>query len=173
MSDKILVPTLGESVTEATVAKWLKTQGEKVSVDLSTLENREFDESSITRGENEFSYTLPNSGTLITYKLLTHKDEMAIDAELRGLKKINKNASPDVSTRMKHMILSVNGDDEKKTIREFVDTYFLASDARSFRKHVQAIQPDVNLETQVELNDGVEDVTLPIGVTFFWPDTTV
>jgi hypothetical protein len=148
-------------------------KGEKVSVDLSTLENREFDESSITRGENEFSYTLPNSGTLITYKLLTHKDEMAIDAELRGLKKINKNASPDVSTRMKHMILSVNGDDEKKTIREFVDTYFLASDARSFRKHVQAIQPDVNLETQVELNDGVEDVTLPIGVTFFWPDATV
>ena len=56
-------------------------KGEKVSVDLSTLENREFDESSITRGENEFSYTLPNSGTLITYKLLTHKDEMAIDAE--------------------------------------------------------------------------------------------
>ena len=148
-------------------------KGEKVSVDLSTLENREFDESSITRGENEFSYTLPNSGTLITYKLLTHKDEMAIDAELRGLKKINKNASPDVSTRMKHMILSVNGDDEKKTIREFVDTYFLASDARLFRKHVQAIQPDVNLETQVELNDGVEDVTLPIGVTFFWPDATV
>ncbi len=148
-------------------------KGEKVSVDLSTLENREFDESSITRGENEFSYTLPNSGTLITYKLLTHKDEMAIDAELRGLKKINKNSSPDVSTRMKHMILSVNGDDEKKTIREFVDTYFLASDARSFRKHVQAIQPDVNLETQVELNDGVEDVTLPIGVTFFWPDATV
>ena len=31
MSNKILVPTLGESVTEATVAKWLKVQGEQVS----------------------------------------------------------------------------------------------------------------------------------------------
>ena len=30
MSDKIIVPTLGESVTEATVSKWLKNQGEKV-----------------------------------------------------------------------------------------------------------------------------------------------
>ena len=33
MSDKIIVPALGESVTEATVSKWLKNQGEKVSAD--------------------------------------------------------------------------------------------------------------------------------------------
>jgi 2-oxoglutarate dehydrogenase E2 component (dihydrolipoamide succinyltransferase) len=38
MSDKILVPTLGESVTEATVSKWLKTQGEKVSADEPIVE---------------------------------------------------------------------------------------------------------------------------------------
>ena len=31
MSEKIVVPTLGESVTEATVAKWLKKKGDKVS----------------------------------------------------------------------------------------------------------------------------------------------
>ena len=29
MSEKITVPTLGESVTEATVSKWLKSQGEQ------------------------------------------------------------------------------------------------------------------------------------------------
>ena len=33
MSEKILVPTLGESVTEATVSKWLKNQGENVAAD--------------------------------------------------------------------------------------------------------------------------------------------
>ena len=38
MSDKIIVPTLGESVTEATVSKWLKSQGEKVSVDEAIVE---------------------------------------------------------------------------------------------------------------------------------------
>tara|TARA_Y100000996_G_scaffold379094_1_gene332156 strand:- start:598 stop:1923 length:1326 start_codon:yes stop_codon:yes gene_type:complete len=38
MSDKILVPTLGESVTEATVSKWLKNQGEKVSTDEPLVE---------------------------------------------------------------------------------------------------------------------------------------
>ncbi len=38
MSDKILVPTLGESVTEATVSKWLKSQGEKVLADEPIVE---------------------------------------------------------------------------------------------------------------------------------------
>ena len=38
MSDKIIVPTLGESVTEATVSRWLKNQGEKVSADEPIVE---------------------------------------------------------------------------------------------------------------------------------------
>ncbi len=38
MEEKITVPTLGESVTEATVSKWLKTKGEKVSADEPLVE---------------------------------------------------------------------------------------------------------------------------------------
>ena len=38
MAEKITVPTLGESVTEATVSKWLKSQGEEVSVDEPLVE---------------------------------------------------------------------------------------------------------------------------------------
>ena len=38
MAEKIIVPTLGESVTEATVSKWLKSQGEKVSADEPLVE---------------------------------------------------------------------------------------------------------------------------------------
>ena len=38
MAEKITVPTLGESITEATVSKWLKTQGEKVSADEPLVE---------------------------------------------------------------------------------------------------------------------------------------
>ena len=148
-------------------------KGERVTVDLSSLDNKPFDETSISQGQNEFTYTLPASGAVITYKLLTHKDEMAIEAELRGLKKLNKNASPDVSTRLKHMIISVNGDSERKTVREFVDTYFLAQDARSFRKHVADQQPDVNLTAQVDLMAGVEDIEIPITVNFFWPDASI
>ena len=38
MAQKITVPTLGESVTEATVSKWLKSKGEKVSADEPLVE---------------------------------------------------------------------------------------------------------------------------------------
>jgi 2-oxoglutarate dehydrogenase E2 component (dihydrolipoamide succinyltransferase) len=38
MSERILVPVLGESVTEATVAKWLKNEGDKVSADEAIVE---------------------------------------------------------------------------------------------------------------------------------------
>ena len=38
MAEKITVPALGESVTEATVSKWLKSQGDKVSADEPLVE---------------------------------------------------------------------------------------------------------------------------------------
>ena len=38
MSESILVPVLGESITEATVAKWLKNEGDKVNVDEPLVE---------------------------------------------------------------------------------------------------------------------------------------
>ncbi len=38
MSEKILVPALGESITEATVSKWLKSEGEAVDVDEPIVE---------------------------------------------------------------------------------------------------------------------------------------
>ena len=38
MIEKILVPALGESITEATVSKWLKSEGEEVEVDEPIVE---------------------------------------------------------------------------------------------------------------------------------------
>ena len=140
-------------------------------VDLSQLDSKEVNEKNFTKGKNEFSFTLPTSGTLITYKLLTHGDDKKINSEIKGLKKLNKLASPELSTRLKHMILSVNGDTEKKLVREFVDNYFLAKDSRAFREHIKATQPDINLKFEIEGPDGdVKDIDIPIGITFFWPD---
>ena len=38
MSEKIVVPVLGESITEATVSKWLKKEGDTVKVDEPIVE---------------------------------------------------------------------------------------------------------------------------------------
>jgi hypothetical protein len=142
-------------------------KGKEHTINLSELENKPFDTSSVEKGKNEFSFILPHSNTSITYKILTGHDEAKIDAELKGLKKINPNSSPEASTRLKYTITSVNGETELKQIRDFVDNYFLARDTKAFREHLRATQPDVDLN--VVLDNG-EEVVVPIGLTFFWPD---
>ena len=140
--------------------------GESYDVDLSTLENKEIDESLLSEG-NKFFYTLPNSNIDITFKILDGHDETKIEKEIQGLKKINKNASPELSTRLKYIITSINGDSESRTIRNFVENNFLARDSRSLRNHIKEVQPDVDL---TYITDSNEEITIPIGISFFWPD---
>jgi hypothetical protein len=142
--------------------------GEAQLVDLSLLENKELDQNLFKSRTNDFPFTLPNSGTEVTFNFLTHKDEQDISRELEGLKKVNKDSSPELTTRLKYLITSVDGEREKKDIREFIDNYLLAMDSRALREHVKEIQPDVDLTF---FPDGYESgVNIPIGVNFFWPD---
>jgi hypothetical protein len=141
--------------------------GGEITIDLSKVENKSFDESQFTKGINEFSYTLPHSNNKITYKILTGNDETNIDKEIEGLKKINKDFSPELSTRLKYMITSVEGNRDNKSIREFVDNFLLAKDSRALREHIKKTQPDVNLTF---ITDSGVEVAIPIGINFFWPD---
>jgi hypothetical protein len=142
--------------------------GESHTVDLSTIESKPLHPTVETRKKNDFEFVLPESGNRVTFRFLTHKNEQEINRELEGLKKINKDNSPDLSTRMKHIITSVEGSSEKKDIREFVDNYLLAKDSRALREYIKELQPDVDL-TFFPSEDGV-GVNIPIGVNFFWPD---
>ena len=145
--------------------------GEDIVVDLSKFDNKEIDPI-IEEGKNEFEFKLPKTDNLVKFKLLTHKDQKNIDSELAGLKKLNKDDSSGSTTRLKYLITGVNGTTEQKDIREFVDKYLLASDARALRSFYAKIQPDVNMTfTYTDEEGGEEEVDLPIGLDFFWPDT--
>jgi hypothetical protein len=144
-----------------------ETNGRVYQVDLTTLKDKELPEDINYENGNNFNFTLPSTKDEITFKLLTHSDELAIEQELKGLKKINPNGSPELSTRLKYIITSVNGDAEKKTIREFVDNELLARDSRALRQEVKRISPDINLT--IKGDDG-EDIAIPINLNFFWPD---
>jgi len=152
-----------------------KYNDEEVTVDLTTLESRYLDESNlIEKGTNKFKFTMPSSNTEVEFKLLTGKDDVAVKQEIKGIQKLNKLSNPELSTRLKYMILSVNGDTEKKTIRDYVDNYCLARDSRALREYIRSFQPDVDLTFTYESTDGIEEgVTLPMTVTFFWPDAEV
>jgi hypothetical protein len=144
-------------------------QIEDFTIDLTTLEDKNLNSEDLKEeGINEFEYELPHSKMLITYKILTHGDEKKIDKEIQGLQKINKETTPEISTRLKYIITSVDGDREKKSIREFVDKYMLARDSRSLREEIRRVSPDVNLKY---FGEGAEEgINIPINLNFFWPD---
>lgn len=145
--------------------------GTEQEIDLASLENKFLDETLYVRGKNSFEYELPHTKNKITFKLLTGHDEKKIDSELKGLKKISKSTSADVTTRLAHTIIAVNGSSERKDIREFVNNYFLAKDVREFRKHYSHIAPDVDMDVVLTNAEGEsETVKLPIELGFFWPD---
>ena len=145
----------------------ISVKGQTYTLDMSTLENKEIKDSDYTAGKNEFNFTTPSTNTILTYQLATGKLEKQIEREIAGLKKLNKEGSADLTTRLKYLITSVNGSEEKKDIRDFVDNHFLARDSRAFREHVSSTQPDVNL---TYILDNGEEVVVPIGLNFFWPD---
>ena len=148
--------------------------GEEINIDLTTIKDKQLDESLIVDGKNEFSFTLPTSKKEVTFKFLTHGDEQKITRELKGLKRLNKNASNDLSTRMKYVITSIDNDFETKTIREFVDNEFLARDARELRNHISKIQPSVDLSYDYEDQRGnIKTIDIPVGINFFWPDASI
>tara|TARA_R110000787_G_scaffold51080_1_gene121206 strand:- start:874 stop:1620 length:747 start_codon:yes stop_codon:yes gene_type:complete len=152
-----------------------KYNDEEITVDLQDLTSTNLNEEKLLeKGTNLFEYTLPHSDTSITFKLLCNKDDKQIKAEVKGLKKLDKKANPELSTRLKHIIQSVNGDSEKKSIREFVDKHMLARDSRAFREYIKTFQPDIDMKFNFESNDGIEEeVNLPMTVSFFWPDAGV
>ena len=146
--------------------------GKEVNVDLTQLTEKTIDESLFKSGTNEFSFTLPKSENAITFKILTHGDEQKIDAEIKGLQKINPNSSTDLTTRLKYMITSINGDRDIKSIRTFVDNALLAPDARALRKYYVTISPDINMKFIPQDEDYVgEGIDIPISLNFFWPDS--
>ena len=145
-------------------------KGKEYPADLTTYQAKELDESKYTAGTNEFTYSLPDTGNVLTFKLLTHGDEGKIDAEIKGLQKINQESSTQVTTRLKYIITSINGSREQKDIRDFVDNAFLAREARAFREHYSSLLPGIDYTTKVVVNGVEEDVDLPIGLNFFWPD---
>ena len=145
---------------------------ETAEVDLTQIDDKELDESKVINGKNEFSYTLPISKVNVTFKLLTHGDEQKIEKELKGLEKLGQ-GNKVLTTKLKHTILSINGDYEQKTIREFVDNQLLARDSKSLRDYLKDLMPDVKLMFDYEGSDGkvVEEVPIPIGVSFFLPES--
>jgi len=120
--------------------------------------------------ENNFEVELPISKKKVTFKLLTGKEEVLINEELKASEKINSEVKPELTTRLRHTITSVDGDESQSTINNFVQN-MLARDSMHLRKIMRDVTPDIDLSQEIELGGESVTVNIPMTVGFFWPDT--
>ena len=119
---------------------------------------------------NTFETTLPVSKTKVTFKLLTGKEEKAIEAELKNTKKMGGQVTPELTTRLRHTIVSINGEDSKPSISEFVQN-MLSRDSLHLRQEIAKVSPDIELQQEVEMEGETVTVDIPMTVNFFWPES--
>jgi len=145
---------------------------QKVSIDLSKLQTKEID-FDLLNTENKYEFELPQSKKKIVFRLLTHKDELDVNAEIQALQRLQKgdSVSQDISTRLRYMILEVDGNTDKGFINNFVRNSLLARDSRALRNYVQEITPDLDLTFNFvsELTGEEEALDIPFGAGFFYP----
>jgi transcription elongation factor Elf1 len=147
------------------------------SINLNDLKFKEYDFSQVQKGQNLFTFELPTSKKVVTFKLLTSKEEKNIDVELKNLEKITGKGSAgkgaDVTTRLKYIIQSIDGVTDRQIIKKLVDD-MPARDAFALRQFIKGVTPDLDMVFNFTCPScGHEEVRpIPIGINFFWPDAT-
>lgn len=148
---------------------------QKIVIDLTTIEPKEYDFESIVPGQNEFTFVLPTSKRTITYRLLTHGLEKKIKDDLKGYAKLTKNTGVDkeLTTRLKNLITSVDGNSDTATINGFVDNELLAMDSRALRDEIKKVTPDLDMTFVFtsETTGETKVMDMPMDVSFFWPNS--
>jgi hypothetical protein len=137
-------------------------------VDLSEIKTKEVD-FTLFKNANEFEFQTPIGKTKIKFKLLTHGDEGAIEKDITALERLGKDVSADITTRLRYMITSVDGNIEVSVINRYING-MLARDSKAFRNYVKSISPDMDMTFTYTYDDGdTEDLPVTLGVNFFWP----
>jgi hypothetical protein len=146
---------------------------QKVIIDLSAIQIKEIDFSKLN-SNNLYEFELPISKKIVKVKLLTHKDELAINADIQAMNRLSKgndSVSQDVSTRLRYMIQEVDGNTERGFINKWVQNNLLARDSRAIRNFVKEISPDLDLKYEFtsDITGETEALDIPFGIGFFYP----
>ena len=156
---------------------WNNNEPQEDVIDLTKIEDKPIHDI-IKKYPNDSTYDfeLPVSRKKLVFKLMNHGMEKKVEYMLKDIKKKQKRTKEEtdrtMSTRLKLMIQSVDGEESRKEIEKFVDENMLALDSRAFRNYVKDISPDIDLGyTFISKETGDEqEMEIPIEVSFFWPD---
>ena len=145
----------------------------KQDFDLAELPIKRLQIEPAVEGANLFSYALPMSKKVVQFKFLTGRDESEISQELdRRKKKLGLETESLITTRLQYSIISIEGIKDKGKIAQFIRN-MPAGDSRSLRKYMDDNEPGIEMKADMVCSSCSEqsEVRLPMGASFFWPDT--
>lgn len=147
---------------------------QEFSYDLTDLTEIEGASDIKQNASGHFEITLPVSKKIVTFKVLTRGEEKKMQAEIDGMKKINKDMAKDNTTFLRYIITSADGESEKSKIAAFVEN-LLVRDAKFIRQEYNRAMPNVDFDINLVCDscNELSEMRLPIGVNFFWPDAQI
>ena len=151
---------------------------QKDVIDLTQFDNKPYDGSTQTElNKNQYEFKLPRSERVVTFMAMTESKERKVKYDLEEITKANRKikdeTSRELTTRLKTMILSVDGDFDQKVINHFVDNELFAVDSKALRNYINEVVPDIDLNWEFVSEETGERrvMILPMDTSFFWPNS--
>ena len=144
----------------------------KQSFNLADLQIKRLEVEPVERGQNLFEVKLPVTKKSVRVKFLTGSDErdMMITSERR--KKSGMKVESMITDRLSRSVVSVDGISDKNKINFFVKN-LPARDSLALRRFLDKHEPGIIMKSWMSCPHCHEqsEVGLPMGASFFWPDT--
>jgi len=138
---------------------------------LNGLKIKELGAEPIQPNTNLFLFTLPRTQKEVHFKLLTGREEQEISVTESRRKKLGNQVETNITSKLLYSIVSLDGDTDRVKIASFVRN-MPAMDSRALRKYISDIEPDIDMRQHATCTSCGEEseVTVPLGISFFWPD---
>ncbi len=139
---------------------------------LTELPIKRLDIEPISPGLNLFEFMLPYSKKNVKFKFLTGRNEEEIMQTAEKQKKLGLNAGEsNVTTNLLYSIVSVDGIEDRSKISNFVKN-MPARDSLALRNYIKDNEPGLMMKQETTCNacGHQEEVVMPLGIGFLWPN---
>lgn len=138
--------------------------------DLGALPIKRLEIDPIQPGANLFEYELPYSKKRVRFKFMTGRDEEEILVTNEKQKKLALGSESNVTTNLLYSIVSIEGITDRGKIAGFVKN-MPARDSLALREYIKENEPGIIMrqDTTCDACGHTEEVSMPLGVTFLWP----
>jgi len=148
-------------------------ESSKQSFNLTELPIKRLEIDPVDPGTNRFRFVLPVSKKNVVFRFLTGQDEqnIAVTMDRKKKSKIHGDVDSLVTNRLLYSVMSIDNVEDRSKIGMFVRN-MPARDSRALRKFMDDSEPGIEMKAWMDCPSCMEssEVTLPIGVSFFWPD---